>query len=198
MTGSWCLLVLYVWVACPGTHPWQKSLSFCIKHECISYICLCANTCTVKQCKACVPFETLVLEKKIKKSLQTLSFLVQVNFLRRRLGKSWTCSAVTRSSVGSCQVCLEKSWSLNSAGCVSLAESSLSCSWGPGVIRFPSSEQGVPKGSQLCFRCSQCVPWPRWLLSGLRGFAAAVVQLSGLPVTPSSLEHWENPRLYLL
>lgn len=164
---SWYLPVWDVWIACPGTHPWQKSHSFCIKHECISYICLCANTCRVKRCKAWIPFETLEVEKKIMLLANTcFSDSSERIFSEKGWGGVGHISAVTKSSFGTCQVCLERS--LNSAGCVSLAESSLSCS--PGLSRFPSSEQGVPKGSQLCFRWPECLPWPRWLLSGLRRF----------------------------
>lgn len=198
---SWYLLEWDVWIACPGTHPWQKSHSFCIKHEWISYICLCANTLH-KQCKACTPFETLEVEKKIM-LLQTLAFLMQVRAFSQKQAEEELdiFLLLLRALLAPVRWVWREAWSLNSAGCVSLAESSLSCS--PGVSRFPSSEQGVPKGSQLCFRWPECLPWPRWLLSGLKVCcscsAAGWLQLSGLPRTfPASLKHWENPRQYLL
>lgn len=88
-------------------------------------------------------------------------------------------SAITQSSVGTCQVGLKRSL---------ISELGWLCQpcWEqpvlqPGALGFPHflPQSRLPKGSQLCFRWPGCFPWPRWLLSELRNFAAAVVLLAG-------------------
>lgn len=137
---GWYIFVWDVWIACPGTHPWQKFRSFCIKLECSSYICLCANTCTVKWCKACVPFETLVVEKKIM-PLHFLFWSKWENFLRKVWEGVGHISAFTQSSVGTCQMGLERCLISELSWLCQLAESCLSCSWFPDFL--PQSRESL-------------------------------------------------------
>lgn len=193
----------HIWIACPGAYPWPKCNNFYIKHDCIFYICLPANTCTVEWCKPCVPFEPLLVEKKTT-SLQTLFWGERI-FSEKSLGRSWTYFWLySHSSVGNCQVGLRRTL---------ISEFLLPCQpcWAQAVLEqetpgFPGSRfqsrvswgSGVKPGWLAALWPVPCrsAPARRWPLRRLRRFTAAgtQLQLSGLPkMFPASLKPWGNP-----